>query len=286
MSTVVSTSSRTPRWVPRLAARTAVFVYLFLAMIPFIFMAVTSIKPSGLAQSIPPTWTFTPTLEHYVALLTGTSGASDFTRLLVNSLVVATGATLLTVALAVPAAYGLTLAQFRQRRRIAMWILSTYMFPPIVAVIPVFILAGNVGLTDTYWVLIIPYAAFNLPIAVWIIRGAMLQLPIEIEEAALIDGCDRWAIMRRIVLPLVAPSVATAAILTAMLSWNEFLFALSLTRSTAKTAPVGVLEFTGLFGTQWGLLTAASTIIITPILVMTLILRRRLVEGLSFGAVK
>jgi ABC-type glycerol-3-phosphate transport system permease component len=167
-----------------------------------------------------------------------------------------------------------------------MWILSTYMFPPIVAVIPLFILAGRLNLIDSYPVLIVPFTGFALPVAIWIIRGAILELPESIEEAARVDGATSWRIVRQIVLPLTAPAIATAAIITALLSWNEFLFALSLTRSVAKTAPVGVLEFTGLFGTQWGFLTAGSTLIVAPMIAMTLLLRRRLVEGLTFGAVK
>src|SRR3954465_7424123 len=104
------------------------------------------------------------------------------------------------------------------------------MFPPIVAVIPIFISAGRLNLIDTYPVLIVPYAAFNLPIAVWILRSSILQIPYEIQESAMVDGANRWHILRSIIWPLLVPSVATAAILTAILSWNEFLFALSLTR--------------------------------------------------------
>lgn len=270
----------------RLAGRSLVWLYLGLALVPFVFMLSTSVKPTGMALSVPPRWIFEPTLDHYQTLLAGTGAAGDFGGLVINSIIVTSLSTLLTIALAVPAAYALTIRSFGPRRFLSSWILSTYMFPPIVAVIPVFILAGQVNLMDTYWVLVVPYAAFNLPIAVWIIRGSMRQIPIEIQEAAFVDGCGRARLMAQIMLPLSMPAIATAAILTAILSWNEFLFALSLTRSHAKTAPVGVMEFTGMFGTQWEMLTAASTIIIAPILVMTLILRRRIISGLSLGAVK
>ncbi len=270
----------------RVISRGVLLVYLALTLVPFMFMFTTAFKPDDLALAIPPAWIFQPTFDNIRALLTGQTGASDFTRLLINSAVVTFGATALTIILATPAAYALSLKNFRPRERLSMWILSTYMFPPIVAVIPVFILAGNLNLIDTYAVLIVPFAGFALPIAVWIIRGAILELPDSISEAARVDGANSWQIVHRIVLPLTTPAIATAAIITALLSWNEFLFALSLTRSTAKTAPVGVLEFTGLFGTQWGFLTAGSVLIVAPMLVMTLILRRKLVEGLSFGAGK
>jgi ABC-type glycerol-3-phosphate transport system permease component len=267
--------------------RILLWAWLLLSLVPLLFILVTSIKPSGQARTIPPAWLFRPTFEHYGSVLSGGQGTSvGFSRLLFNSIAVTLGSTILTVALAVPAAYALTLREFRQRKFLSSWILSTYMFPPIVAVIPIFILAGKLGIIDTYPVLIIPYAAFNLPIAVWILRSSILQLPYEIQEAAVVDGAGRWAILRHIIWPLLIPAVATAAILTAILSWNEFLFALSLTRAAAKTSPVGVQEFTGMFGTDWGKLTAASSLIIAPIVVMTLVLRKRIVSGLTFGAVK
>lgn len=263
------------------------WVWLLLGLFPLFFMLMTSLKPEGTARSMPPQWVFTPTLQNYVDVLSGGAGTSvGFDRLLMNSAVVTLGSTLLTVAVAVPAAYALSQNTFRARKGLSSWILSTYMFPPIVAVIPVFILAGKVNLTDTYPVLVIPYAAFNLPIAIWILRSTIQQIPYELQEAAMVDGASRGTILRRIIWPLVVPAVATAAILSAVLAWNEFLFSLSLTRAAAKTSPVGVQEFTGMFGTQWGALTAASTLIVAPILIMTLVLRRRIVSGLTFGAVK
>jgi multiple sugar transport system permease protein/sorbitol/mannitol transport system permease protein len=273
--------------VSRVIGRALLWLWLLAGLFPLLFMVLTSIKPEGIARDIPPKWLFTPTLEHYSQLLQSGGGTSvTFSRLLFNSAAVTLGSTLLTLAVAVPGAYALAMRSFRSRKALSSWILSTYMFPPIVAVIPVFIIAGDLGVIDTYPVLIIPYAAFNLPIAIWILRSSVLQIPYEIQEAALVDGASRWQLLSRIIWPLLIPAVATAAILCAILSWNEFLFALSLTRSAAKTAPVGVQEFTGMYGTQWGPLSAAGTMIIAPILVMTLILRRRIVSGLTFGAVK
>lgn len=271
----------------RIAGRVLLWLWLLACMVPLIFMVSTSFKPSGIAKQIPPVWVFTPTLSHYSQVLSGGQGTSvGFNRLLFNSAVVTVGSTVLTLALAIPAAYALSLRSFRQRKGFSSWILSTYMFPPIVSVIPIFVYAGKLNLIDTYPVLIVPYAAFNLPIAVWILRSSILQIPYEIQESAMVDGATRWLVLRRIILPLLVPAMATAAILSAILAWNEFLFALSLTRAAAKTSPVGVQEFTGMFGTDWGNLTAASAVIAAPIVVMTLILRRRIVSGLTFGAVK
>jgi ABC-type glycerol-3-phosphate transport system permease component len=271
----------------RAGLKVGVWVWILLSLIPFVFMIVTSIKPEGLAFSIPPVWKFTPTLENYSAVLGGSAGTSQsFVPLLEHSVLVSLGATLLALAVGLPAAYALTMRGFRPRRFLAMWILSTIMMPPVVAVIPIFVLAGKLNLIDNYLVLIVPYAAFNLPMVVWILRSTIVQVPPEIQQAAIVDGASRPYILFRVLLPLIAPGIATAAIFSVILSWNEFLFALSLTRDMVKTAPVGVREFQGQFSTQWGMLTAASTVIVAPILVLTLILRRRFVSGLTFGAVK
>ncbi|MER6987776.1 carbohydrate ABC transporter permease [Saccharopolyspora hirsuta] len=274
------------RKVSAWSGQLVLWAWLLVSLVPIVFMVVTSLKPPSVATSVPPSWSFRPTLENYAKVLTGGGAGQAFGPLVLNSVIVTVGATVLTVVLAVPAAYALSLREFRPRRFLSSWILSTYMFPPMVSVVPLFILAGNLGLFDTYPILIVPYAAINLPIAVWILRSTILQIPYALHEAAMLDGLTRWGTMRRVLWPLLVPSVATTAILTAVLSWNEFLLALSLTRQDAKTAPVGIMEFTGMFGTDWGMLTTASTVIVAPIVVLTLILRRRIVSGLTFGAVK
>ena len=268
-------------WLLRLVRWTAVAF----ALIPLIWMVTTSFKPAGYAQAIPPRWIFPPTLDHYRVVLSG-EAASPFAPLLVHSALVAVTATLLTLIVGLPAAYALARIRFRGRQGLAMWILSTIMFPPVVAVIPIFILVGKLGLLDTYPMLIIPYTAFNLPIVIWTLRSSIRQIPEEIEEAAFIDGASRLKSLTQIILPLAAPGIATAAILSMLLCWNEFLFAVTLTRSFVKTAPVGINEFTGMFGTEWGNLTAAASTIVAPVVVMALVLRRHLIEGLTLGAVK
>jgi multiple sugar transport system permease protein/sorbitol/mannitol transport system permease protein len=271
----------------RVVGRAAVWLWILAAMVPFVFILVTSIKPGSIAISVPPEWSFTPTLQNYSDILSGNTASSEaFAPLVWHSAIVSLSSTALAVAVGLPAAYALTMSRFRPRRALSSWILSTIMFPPIVAVVPVFILAGKLQLTDTYPVLVIPYAAFNLPMVIWVLRSTINQIPREVEQAALVDSATRTGVLLRVILPLVMPGVATAAILSIVLSWNEFLFALTLTREHVKTAPVGVAEFTGLFGTQYGYLTAASVVIVAPILVLVMILRRRFVSGLTFGAVK
>ncbi len=264
-----------------------VWSWVLFSLIPIFFILTTSLKPSDIAREMPPHWFFIPSLKNYAKILVGGSGQSvGFNRLLLNSLIVTLSSTILCIAIALPAAYALSRPEFRSRRALSSWILSTYMFPPIVAVIPIFIFAGKLGLLDTYVVLAIPYAAFNLPIVIWILRSSLEQIPPEIEEAARIDGASGVYLAFYILLPLLMPAIATGIILGSILSWNDFLFALSLTRSVAKTSPVGIQEFTGMYGTDWGSLSAAAMTIVAPVLVLAMLARRRIVSGLTFGAVK
>ena len=260
---------------------------LLLILFPVIWVVLTSIKPPELSQALPPVWDFTPTLQSYADVLGGNTYTSQaFGTLLVHSFVVTVASTLLGLVVGIPAAYALARLKFPGKKGTATWILSTVMFPPAVSVVPIFILASRLGLTDTFPVLIVPYAVFGLPMVIWMLRSYIKQIPFDIEEAAMVDGASQMDLLRHIVFPLLMPGIVAASLLSAMLAWNEFLFALTLTRSVAKTAPVGISEFTNMYGTQWGSLTAAATVTVAPILVATMILRRRLVEGLTFGAVK
>lgn len=268
-------------------ARAVLLLVVLIAIVPIFWMVTTSFKDPRTALQLPPKLLdFDFTLQNYEALFSGAASAQGFAGPLVNSVVVSLGATALAIVLGFPAAYVLARVRFRHKPALAMWILSTTMIPPMVAVIPVFLIAGNLGVIDTYPVLIIPYAAFNLPLVIWMLRSVIKQIPVEIDEAAFVDGASANYVMRRIILPLSMPGVAATAMLSVFLSWNEFLFALTLTRSTVRTAPVAINEFTTMFGTQWGNLTAGATLVVAPILVMALIMGRRLVQGLSFGAVK
>ena len=268
-------------------SKSLVWSWVLISLLPVFFILTTSLKSTDIAREMPPRWFFIPSIRNYQKILVGGGGQSvGFNRLLLNSLIVTLGSTILCIAIALPAAYALSRAEFRSRKALSSWILSTYMFPPIVAVIPIFIFAGNLHLLDTYVVLAVPYAAFNLPIVIWILRSSLEQIPPEIEEAARIDGASGIYLATQILLPLLIPAIATGVILGSILSWNDFLFALSLTRSAAKTSPVGIQEFTGMYGTDWGSLSAAAMTIVAPVLILAMVARRRIVSGLTFGAVK
>jgi ABC-type glycerol-3-phosphate transport system permease component len=275
------------RGIGRITIRLALWAAIIVTLLPLLWVALTSFKPAELTQALPPVWSFSPTLRNYQDVLSGNTYTSQvFGVLLLHTIIVTFASTLLALVAAVPAAYALARLRFIAKQFTASWILSTIMFPPVVSVIPVFILASRLGLIDTWPVLVVPYAAFNLPMMIWMLRSSIKQIPIEIEHAAMMDGASQFAIIRRLILPLLTPGIVSASLLAGMLAWNEFLFALTLTRSAVKTAPVGISEFTNMYGTQWGTLSAAAMVTVAPILVVTLLLRRRVVEGLTFGAVK
>jgi multiple sugar transport system permease protein/sorbitol/mannitol transport system permease protein len=270
----------------RLASQAGLWAWIVASAVPLVFMVVTSMKTQPGALTIPPAWIFRPTAGAFASVWRGGAQTPPFRALLVHSLVITAAVTAATVLLAVLAAYGLTLRSFRWRKALSSWILSTYMFPPIVAVVPVYLVETRLGLQGSYAGIIIPEISFNLPIVTWLVRRGMAELPYEIEEAAAVDGASRLRILRTVVIPLTAPVIATGAILTAILTWNEFLFAISLTNQGTEPAPAALLSFTGMYGTQWSLLCAASLIVTGPMVVLALVMRRRLVSGLTLGAIK
>ncbi|MCU1489929.1 MAG: hypothetical protein JWM85_1334 [Acidimicrobiaceae bacterium] len=262
------------------------WAWIALSAIPFVFVLVTSIKPENAAISIPPSWSFSPTFSNFTAVWNGTGENPPFSQLLLHSVIITVAITAATTLIGTMAAYGLTLRKFRPGRFLSSWILSTYMFPSIVTIVPVFFLENRIHALGTYPGVILPEISFNLPIVVWLVRRGIQEIPLEVEEAALVDGAGRWRVLWKVVLPLAVPVVATGAILTAILTWNEFIFAVSLTNGSTETAPVAVLGFTGMYGTQWSQLSAASVLISAPMVILALIVRRRIVSGLTLGAVK
>jgi multiple sugar transport system permease protein len=186
------------------------------------------------------------------------------------------------------AAYSLARARlpFKLNGIIAFWMLLTRMYPAIATAIPYFVIIRDLQLLDTRWALIVTYTSFNLPFVVWLMIGFYEELPPELERAAMVDGCSAWQRFTKIVLPLSAPALVATAILSAILAWNEFLFAVMLTRIEAKTLPVVMSGFITDKGMQWDQMTALGVITIFPVLVFAIAVQRYLVRGLTLGAVK
>jgi multiple sugar transport system permease protein len=254
---------------------------LILLMLPFLWLLQMSFKTNAQVFTFPPPIFFRPTLENYAALWD-----SGFRTSFANSLTVGVVSTVLSMLVGVPAAYALSRWTSRAGNTINLWILASRMAPPIAFTIPYFLVYRHLELIDTLTGLVIIYLTFNLSLVIWMMRPFFDQLPRSLEEAAWIDGASLWQGFARIILPLSGPGLAATAILCFLFAWNDFFFALILTRTDAMTAPVAVVNFMNYEGWEWGRIAAGGTMIMLPVLVFSLVVRKYLVHGLTGGALK
>ena len=261
---------------------TAVVVIVLFFGFPIYWTILTSFKPVDLIAQNPPAFLFKPTLEYYHQIFS----QPVLWRSLMNSAVIAVISTVLSVCLGAPAAYALARFNFRGREQIAFFFLSTRMTPPVAVVLPFFLLARTFGLLDSRLILIIAYTTFNIGFVVWLLRGFFSEVPAEIDEAAMVDGCSRGSAFMKVVLPLAAPGIAAAAIICFIFCWNEFLFALILTNFNAKTLPVAAAGFVTDRLVLWGNLCATAVITYVPVAFFALLARKHLIRGLTMGGVK
>ncbi len=253
------------------------------SLAPFLWQVATSLKPAAELTRLPPLLPAHPTLAHYAAIFSG----YPLLRLAANSAIVSACTTALALALGSLAAYALAILRVRGRSAILAVVLSVSMFPPIATVSPLFLLLNALGLRDTLAALVLTYASFSLPLAVWLVASFLDALPRELYLAARVDGCSAFGALWRVVLPLAAPGIAAAGLLVFVFAWNEFLFALTFTSSeAARTLPVGIALFPGLHEVPYGEIAAASVVATLPVALLALAFQRRIVEGLTAGAVK
>jgi len=251
-------------------------------LLPPVVLFLTSVKTEVDALSFPPKWIFLPTLKNYAEIFR----TSPLVGYAFNSLIVASLNTGASLVLGSMAAYGLARFKFRGADNIAFWILSIRMMPPVAAIIPIYAIMKSLRILDTPWCLVITYLTFNLPFVVWMMKGFFEDIPREIEESALIDGCSEFGVFRKIALPLAAPGLAATAILAFIFSWNEFLFALILTGTKAVTLPVGIIGYMKETGINWGYMTAGGILALIPVIIFTTLVQKHLVKGLTLGALK
>ncbi len=254
---------------------------LAVTLFPVLWLVQLSLKVESDAFLMPPKLLFWPTLENYAALFHG-----KFARSFSNSLIVGVLTTLISLLLGVPAAYALSRGSVQAGKSIALWILTTRMAPPIAFAIPFFLTYRYLGLIDTLSGLVIIYLTFNLSLVIWMMRTFFDGLPRSLEEAAEIDGASPWSAFLRIALPLAGPGLATTAIFCFLFAWNDFFFALVLTRSRAQMAPVAIVNFMNYEGWEWGKIAAGGTMIMLPVVAFSLLVRRYLIRGLTAGALK
>jgi multiple sugar transport system permease protein len=252
--------------------------------VPILLVVLSSFKEANQIFEVPPSLIFRPTLENYRMLWTS---RPEFFRALGSSAIVTLGAVLVTIVASTLAGYVYARHRNRLLSGTAFGLLAARMLPPIIITVPLFPILNALRMNDTHLLLIVLYAAFYVSLGTWIMRSFVAQLPIELEEAAAVDGAGLLAILGRVVLPLVVPGIVTVAIFVVVFAWNEYVFALIFTTRDAKTAPVVIGEMLGTVeGVQWGVIFAAATVQLVPVLMLVIALQRYLVAGLTAGAVK
>ena len=292
-----------------------VILYALITMVPLAWIFLTSFKSPPDSISYPPKVMFEPTLEGYCNLFTTrtrqtpeyieslgppqstcdeitrsrnmvNAGPSNYWPRITNSMVIAFGSTYLAVFLGTLAAYGFSRFRVPLADDLLFFILSTRMMPPIAVAIPIYLMYRELGLSDTALGMILLYTAVNVSLAVWLLKGFMDEIPREYEEAAMIDGYTRMQAFWKVVLPQATTGIAATAIFCLIFAWNEYAFAVLLTSGTAQTAPPFIPTIIGEGGMDWPAVAAGTTIFLIPILVFTILLRKQLLRGITFGAVR
>ncbi|WP_051302062.1 carbohydrate ABC transporter permease [Salibacterium aidingense] len=264
---------------------------IIFVLFPLYWMIITSFKTDR--ELFADKQTFFPknfTWQHYFDPIEGIFSANNpFVGFFVNSTIVAFASTLLCLTIGSFSAYSLARFKMRGKRneRISFLILTARMLPPIVIVVPLYLIMQQLGLLNTLWAMLIVYTGFNLPFVVWMLKAFFEEIPESLEESAMIDGSSRFMAFIKIVLPLAMPGLVATSIFTVILTWNEFLFAMFLLNNTdVMTLPAGISTFITQYKTNWGALTAAATMSILPVLIFSFMVQKHLVKGMTMGAVK
>ncbi len=255
---------------------------LLWTLVPLTWMVLSSFKSPANLLATTPQLAFTPTLEHYRGLF---SGGNDLRGYLMNSVLASFISTAIAVTLGCLAGYGLSRSHFRGKDHVSFWIIGTRMAPIAAVILPLYIVFRNLALIDTLTGLVLAYLTFNLPFAIWIMNAFFVDLPKDLEEAALVDGAGRFETFWRIVLPLTAPGIVTTAVLCLVFSWNDYAFARTFAGPSSQTVPIAASQLITQTGINWGQLMAIGTIVVLPMVVVGLAVQRYLVQGLTMGAV-
>lgn len=316
-STRVDKVGRGQRISVTVRAIIAVLIAL-LMLVPVIWMGMTAFKTRPDAVSAPPVLFFQPSLEGFISLLTERRqmtqaeiaeaetrrdemdwanqiallrgqtiiGTSAFPRQLVNSLIIAGASTFFSVGFGVLSAYAFSRFNIPGKDDLLFFILSQRMLPAVVVTIPIFLMYKEIGLYDTHFGMVLLYTSFNLSFSVWLLKGFIDEIPKEYEEAALVDGYTRLQAFRKIVLPQAITGIAATTVFSLIFSWNEYAFALMLTSDVARTAPPSIPLVLGTGGIEWAAIAAGSLAFLIPVVIVTFVLRKHLLRGVTFGAIR
>jgi multiple sugar transport system permease protein len=307
----ITEPSRRQKWFAGLL----VILYALITITPLVWIIATGFKSGEDSIAYPPKVFFEPKLDGYVNLFTtrtrinsadvttlppartwyeqnardngmAISGPSRYGQRFLNSIVIGFGSTILSVLLGTLAAYAFSRFKVPLKDDLLFFILSTRMMPPIAVAIPMFLMFRSLGLSDTHLGMILLYTAVNISLAVWLLKGFIDEIPLEYEEAALIDGYTRFQAFYKVVLPQAATGIASTAIFCLIFAWNEYAFAVLLTSGTAQTAPPFIPTIIGVGGKDWPAVAAGATLFLLPVMVFTILLRKHLLRGITFGAVR
>lgn len=266
----------------KLAASAATWIATLVLVFPILWMIITSFKTEVEAISPVPSLFFSPTLENYHSIF----GRSDYLSFAFNSVVIAFSATLLALVLAIPAAYAFAFFPTRRTRGTLLWILSTKMMPPVGVLVPIYLIYRDLDLIDTRLGLILLFAVANLPFVLWMLFSFFRDIPAEILEAARIDGASLVEEFTYVLLPLSGPALASTALLSIILCWNEAFWSINLSTTNAATLTTFIASYSAPQGLFWAKLSAAAVLAVAPILILGWLGQKHLVRGLTFGAVK
>jgi multiple sugar transport system permease protein len=293
-------------------------VFTLLYIIPILYIVDTSFKPWSVIKDYPPKIVFSPSIASFFRIFTArtvfppgqeppadvlarmkwwekiiyndtneaVARLGDLPKRYMNSLIISILSTLITVTMGTLTAYGFSRFKVKGKDDLMFFILSTRMLPPVIVIIPIFLMFRTVSLTDSRIGLIILYVCFNVSFAVWVLKGFIDEIPTEYEEAAMVDGYSRFQVFRRIVLPQATTGIAATAVFCFIFAWNEYAFAFLLTRNKAQTVPAWLPYQMGTLGYDWGGTAAGTFLFLLPAMILTIILRKHLVRGISFGAIR
>lgn len=307
----ITEPSKRQKWIAGLL----VITYALVTMMPLLWVIATGFKSPADSIAYPPKVVFQPSLEGYVNLFTTQTrispdmeatipppktwyeqivrnkgmmiaGASRYGQRFLNSVIIGFGSTFFSVFLGTLAAYAFSRFKVPIKDDLLFFILSTRMMPPVAVAIPIFLMYRQLGLSDTHLGMILLYTAVNLSLSVWLLKGFIDEIPLEYEEAALIDGYTRFQAFYKVVLPQAATGIASTAIFCLIFAWNEYAFAVLLTSGTAQTAPPFIPTIIGVGGQDWPAVAAGATIFLLPVMIFTIMLRKHLLRGITFGAVR
>lgn len=279
-------AERQTKPLTRLLLGVLTWVVVLVFFFPVLWMALTGLKTEPTADTPTPHFIFKPTLAEYQSVWKGAGGLNGLPPYLEHSVIITVASTLLVIILALPAAYALSIRPVPKWRDVLFFFISTKMLPIVGAIIPLYVIARDLHLLDHLQLLIILYTAMNLPVAVWMLRSFLLEVPPEIIEAARVDGAGLLTQLRKVILPIISPGLAAAALICFIFAWNEFFLAVNLTTINAATIPIYLVGFVQPEGPFLAHLSAAATIASLPVLIAGWSAQGKLVRGLSMGAVK